>query len=261
MRFRVNTAGFLLKLGRFIQSLAIMVMRPDDLVEFSRQFYAKPSELRYWSSEEMLKAGLNSLETDLLNQIPIKTGRVLLLGGGAGRDAFPLARMGFEVTVVDFVPEMVRRLLDGASQLGLSIQGLVQEISQLQVPEGYYDLVWLANHMYSSIPTRQRRVAVLRRISRALKPNGIFFCSFNWDMRKRHGAIVELARKCFAILTYGNLDYEPGDRLSGNAEFLHAFSSEPELRLEFAEGGFEVLRLQTSASEVEGAALLLSSSD
>ena len=42
MRVRVSLARGLLRLGAFIQSLPVVVMRPDDLVEFSRQSYARP---------------------------------------------------------------------------------------------------------------------------------------------------------------------------------------------------------------------------
>jgi len=65
-----------------------MVMRPDDLVEFGRQDYATPKELEYWSSEQVLQQGLNPLETLLLEKIPLKTGRVLLLGLGAAGKPF-----------------------------------------------------------------------------------------------------------------------------------------------------------------------------
>ena len=49
MRMRVVTARSLLALGRFIQSLAIMVMKPDDLVEFSRQAWADPWNIHIWT--------------------------------------------------------------------------------------------------------------------------------------------------------------------------------------------------------------------
>jgi hypothetical protein len=84
MRSRVRFGRFLIRFGRFIQSLALMVMRPADLVEFSRQDYSTLQELKYWS--EKVVEGLNPLESSFLEQVPIKKGRVLLLGlGGGGR--------------------------------------------------------------------------------------------------------------------------------------------------------------------------------
>jgi hypothetical protein len=53
MGLRIRLAHFLIRLGRFIQSLALMVMRPDDLVEFSRQTYDKKDHVESWSSDEI----------------------------------------------------------------------------------------------------------------------------------------------------------------------------------------------------------------
>ena len=64
---------------------------------------------------------------------------------------------------MDFVAEMVERAKANAARQGVALEGLVQEISQLDVPDGVYDLVWLSARMYSCLPTRQRRVEMLRR--------------------------------------------------------------------------------------------------
>lgn len=147
MRPRIILGRFLLRLGGFIQSLALMVMRSDDLVEFSRQGYAK--DVHYWGSEDTVGEGLSPLESSLLKKVPLERGRVLVLGVGGGRDAIPLARLGFEVTGVDFVPEMVQQAKENAARQGVKIAGLVQEISELEVPHGSFDLVWLAKEMYT----------------------------------------------------------------------------------------------------------------
>lgn len=253
---RVKMGHFLLRLGRVIQSLAIMVMRPDDLVEFSRKFYSNPEELFNWCNEEMVDQGLNPLEEALLREMPLKTGRLLLLDVGGGREAIPLAKAGFEVSGVDFIPEMVHRAQENAARHGVNILGIVQEISKLNLPEGSYDIAWLANSMYSSIPTRKRRLDFLRRVHQALKPGGYFFCSFHWEMKRQFSRKVELSRKAFAYLTLGNLSYEPGDILWGGVEFIHAFSLEAELKSEFTAGGFTVANLFIPESGVEGGALL-----
>jgi hypothetical protein len=63
---------------------------------------------------------------------------------------------------------MVERARETAARRGLTIEGLVQEISQLDVPAGCYDVVWLSTAMYSCVPTRAKRVEMLQRIGRAL---------------------------------------------------------------------------------------------
>ena len=256
MRLRVVMGRFLVRLGGFIQSLALMVMRPDDLVEFSRQTYARPKDVESWNREELVDSGLSSDETALLEKVPLKEGQVLLLGVGGGREAISLGRIGFEVTGVDFVPEMIQRARKNATRHGVRIEGLVQEISKLDVSGEPFDMVWLSAGMYSSVPTRKRRIKMLKRIGNALRPGGYFACQFHWDTRGRSSPKVEFARKAFAFLTLGNLWHEKGDILWGNTEFLHGFSSKNELRSEFDEGGFEVVYIHIHEGMIRGEAAL-----
>jgi 2-polyprenyl-3-methyl-5-hydroxy-6-metoxy-1,4-benzoquinol methylase len=243
MRPRIRVARFLIRLGTFIKSMSIRVMRPDDLIEFGRQSYARPNTVNCLSSEEVTSRGLDLFETGLLEKVPVKKGRLLLLGVGGGREAVSLAHLGFAVTGVDFIPELVEKAKENAAKKGVMIEGLVQEISQLEVPPGSYDLVWLSNFMYSAIPTRRRRVQMLRRIHQALTPSGHFICSFQWGPPYRYSPAAEFVRKVFAFLTLGNLWFEPGDVHTG-LEFFHVFSSEAELISEFDEGGLTVMTLQ-----------------
>jgi 2-polyprenyl-3-methyl-5-hydroxy-6-metoxy-1,4-benzoquinol methylase len=256
MRPRIILARLLIRLGRFIQSLALMVMRPNDLVEFSRQTYARKKMVEDCGRQDLAYPGLHPDEQALLERLHPAEGRLLLLGVGGGREAIPLAQMGFEVTGVDFVPAMVDKAKENAARHGLKIEGLAQEISKIDVPAGAYDVAWLSAAMYSCVPTRGRRVEMLQRISKALKPGGYFICQFRWDTGNETSRIWELARKVVAFLTVGNLWYEKGDMLSNNIEFIHAFSQEDEVRSEFAGGGFEVLHFHIAEEILIGGAVL-----
>lgn len=255
MRPRITFGRFLIRLGKFVESLAIMVMRPDDLIEFGRQSYARPHMVDIWGKAERMEQGLRPEEMTLLGALPLKEGRLLLLGVGGGREAIPLAQEGFAVTGVDFIPGLVEKAIENAAQRGLKIEGLVQEVSELDVPASSYDVVWLTTAMYSYIPTQRRRVEMLRRIGQALRPGGYLVCGFRWDARSEFSHKGLWARKAVAYLTLGNLWYEPGDKLSGGIEFVHAFSSEEELRAEFEAGGFETLHVHIPRGLSGGAVL------
>jgi 2-polyprenyl-3-methyl-5-hydroxy-6-metoxy-1,4-benzoquinol methylase len=245
MGVRIGLARFLLQLGEFIQSLPVAVMRPDDLIEFSRQTYARPHNVEAWAEDELVDPGLTDDEQELLAEVPQRTGDLLLLGVGGGREAIPMARMGFRVTGVDYVAEMVDRARENAARRGVTIEGLVQEISQLDVPAEAYDVVWVSRAMYSCVPTRARRVEMVRRIARALKPGGLFLCQFHWRAIPRTQGKAELLRRLVGWGTLGNLSYEAGDMLWHNIEFVHEFSSEEALRSEIEEGGLTVERIWT----------------
>jgi 2-polyprenyl-3-methyl-5-hydroxy-6-metoxy-1,4-benzoquinol methylase len=231
-------------------------MKPDDLVEFSRETYAHPNQVEEFSKEEMVASGLSPDENTLLHQLPLKEGRMLLLGVGGGREAIPLARAGFEITGVDFIPTLVERAIENAEKKGLKISGLVQEISNLQVPDHSYDVVWLSFRLYSSIPTRKRRIEMLRRIQKTLRPDGYFICQFLWDTGTGPSRKVRLCRKIIAYLCLGNLQCEAGDRLWNHTEFMHAFKTEKEIGKEFAAVGFEVVHLHISEEMLSGGAVL-----
>ena len=240
---RVKLGRFIIRLGSFIQSLSLVVMRPDDLVEFNRGSYAIPAAIASWGDDSLLDQGLSPGETDLFAQLPIQQGRLLLLGLGGGRDAIALGKMGFEVVGIDFIPEMVARAEENAARHGVTIQGVVQECSRLEMTPASFDLALISAAMYSCIPTRGWRVAMLQRIKTALKPKGYFLCQFILDPGKKVDWRIELARKAVGLLSWGNRWYEPGDTLRGT-EFMHIFLSEDEIKSEFGAAGFDVVYFQ-----------------
>ncbi len=254
MHLRINVAKFLIKIGSFIQSSAVVVMRPDDLVEFSQQYYAKPNNIQGWCADPVVNSGLSSLEHSLLNKIKLNTGRLLLLGVGGGREAIPLAMMGFTVTGVDFIPGMVERAKENAQKFGVKIDVLVKEISKLDFPQNAFDVVWLSAAMYSCVPTRNRRLDMLKRIIHSLRPGGYFVFGFFWDPHANTSLKNVFFKKMIAWLSMGNRHYENGDMLRFNLEFIHAFSTIEELKMEIVQGGFELVDIQAGAeNEFAGA--------
>jgi SAM-dependent methyltransferase len=253
---RVTLARYLLRLGGFIQSLAIMVMKPDDLVDFSRQTYSRSDVMTVFSKGGLIDAGLSSMEKALLANLPKTSGRLLIVGLGGGREAIAMAKQGFEVTAIDFIPDMAKRAMENARKRNVNISVLLQETSQLDVPDSSFDVVWLASGMYSSVPTRKRRTDLLKKISNALIPGGFLICQLNWMQRRRHAPSVQRLRRLVAFVTRGNVTYEEGDVLWGNAEFVHCFASEDECRSEFAGSGLEIVLVEFSKDTGWGGAIL-----
>jgi hypothetical protein len=209
-----------------------------------------------WSEAELVDAGLSEAEKNLLKRVPFRNGKILLLGVGGGREAVPLARMGFDVTGVDFIPALVEKAVENARVRGVSLSGLVQDISRVNVPPATYEIVWLTSGTYSSIPTRKKRGMMLERIRAALVPSGYFLCQFMIERDPGPQAKGEVLRRIFGWLTLGNLGYEKGDRLADSIEFVHFFRTENEMRCEFEETGFEVIELFFPDRGVRGGAVL-----
>jgi SAM-dependent methyltransferase len=256
MRTRVAAGRSLIRIGRFVQSLAVMVMRPRDLLEFNRNAYSRPESVQGWSEDSLVDAGLSADEKALLGRLPDGGGKILVLGVGGGREAVALAAMGFRVTGVDFVPELAHRAGENARRRGQAIEVLVQDMSRLDVPESSYDAVWLTSGAYSSIPTRRLRLELLGRIRRSLRPGGHLLLQFLFSDRPEFRPGGELLRRAFSWLTLGNLGYARGDRLVSGFEYAHFFASAGEIRSELEAGGFEVLDLALPASGPRGGAVL-----
>jgi SAM-dependent methyltransferase len=253
---RVFLAKGMIRLGRLLQSLALMVMKPDDCVEFGRLSYAQPDSIEGWAKTALIDGGWTPEEEDLIRGIPLRAADVLVLGVGGGRDAIPFAQAGHRVTGVDFIKSMTDKAAANARQRGLALTGVVQEISRLDFPAESFDLIFLSASMYSSVPTRSRRVAMLDRFRGILKPGGYFACQLSWKSPLRLRPEAELIKKLVAAATLGCLGYEDGDELWENVEFQHFFSSREALEAEFAAGGFEVVKLQFPEGDFRAGAVL-----
>lgn len=238
MHIRIGLGKLLLKIGAFLQTLPVVVMKPDDLIEFSRQTYSRPQNIEAWAEDTLVDSGLSTEENNILERVPHRSGNLLLLGVGGGREAIPLAKQGFNIHGIDFVDELVAQAVANAKKRGVEIQCFCQEISQLLIPAEYYDVIWISRAMYSSIPTRKRRVEMLRKINEGLKPRGCLVCQFRVDQRVIPTKKGIMLRRIIAAITFGNLKYEPGDILWQNVEFIHAFPSEFSIQSELDEGGF-----------------------
>jgi SAM-dependent methyltransferase len=241
---RIALARALLRLGGVAQSLALPVMRPRDLVELNRLHYSRPEVVGLLTDESYVDSGLTSGEASLLERLPLRKGRLLDLDAGAGREAIALARIGFEVTCIDFLPELTEKTKAIAARHRLRVEALTQEVTALDLPAGTFDIVWLTSQMYSSLPGQAARIRLLQGVARTLKPGGLFACQFRWHPEFGKTSLADFARRAVAVLSAGYVQYEKGDRLLGNSEFAHCFSSEAELRTEFARGGFDALDLR-----------------
>jgi len=226
------------------------------LIEFTRLTYADSRDIQGWVDRDLVDSGLIPAEELLLKKVPLAGGRVLVLGSGGGREAIVLARRGFKVTAIDFVPGMVENAVENALERGVKIQGLVQDITKLDVPERSFDIVWLTAGLYSLVPTRKLRATLLKRIASALHEGGYCICGFYKSGDRRPTSQGAILRKIVQYVTLGNLHYEKGDILLANIEFVHAFSSEDELRTEFSRAGFDVLYLSFPGERGRGEAVL-----
>lgn len=233
-------------------------MRPRDLIDFTRSSYARPHQVKGWTDTQLVETGLVEDEVHLLEKMPVGTGRLLLLGVGGGREAIPLAQKGFEVTGIDFVPEMVAQAKTNARRHNVDIEGLVQDISNLELSQASFDVIWFTRGLYSSIPTHVRRISMLQRIHHALRQEGCVVCQFSWNpSRTAHSLWGRRLRTLVALMTLGNRQFEDGDQLHGDLEFIHYFGKDREFTSEFEAAGFSVHYMKFFEEICGGGAILV----
>jgi SAM-dependent methyltransferase len=102
---------------------------------------------------------------------PLAGKRLLDLGAGLGESSVYFALLGAHVTTVDLSPQMVETALSLGRKFGVPLEGLVSGAEDLDVPAESYDIIYVANTIHHV----HNRPALFEKISRALKPGGMFF--------------------------------------------------------------------------------------
>ena len=166
---------------RCIPERPVLQFRPrPSLAEVEAQveaFYADARNADVY--REYGRRGLHAAERDLFEKHVSAPARVLDLGCGAGREAFGLAALGHDVTAIDLAAPMIEAARELAMELVNEgkVDFRVARLSTLESDalEGAndYDCVYLASDLYQRVPSRAERVALLRRLAGALRPEGV----------------------------------------------------------------------------------------
>ena len=219
---------------------------PEACLVGVRDKYDRPTEVREYSTFK--PSDLEAFERELLLRHVKPGGRVLDIGCGAGREALGFARAGFRVVGMDIAPRMVEAARLNAERDGLQIAFRVQGVTELDEPPGSFDGAYWAGS-YHHVPGQALRAETLRRIARALTPDGplilmvVYRAPRGFLSRSR---LVDLLRKAGARLSRTWRLSEPGDgymrHLSEASDpreacFFHDFSGPAEVRAELEAAG------------------------
>ncbi|MCX6701049.1 MAG: methyltransferase domain-containing protein [Methanomicrobiales archaeon] len=193
MRPRIAFARFLLRAGDFLRTLPVVVLRPADMIEWSRQGYERSG--RYFATANDVDAGLTRDELELWERLPVHTGQVLILGVGGGREAVWFGQHGWHVTGLDFSGQMLEQARESMARRQFAFEGWIGDIARLEVQRESQDLVWTSMFLYSAVINRERRVKMLKLIYNALKPGGTLVISFHWQPNAQHASKYFMPRK------------------------------------------------------------------
>jgi 2-polyprenyl-3-methyl-5-hydroxy-6-metoxy-1,4-benzoquinol methylase len=113
----------------------------------------------------------------LARYLPPAPAVILDVGGAAGVYAFPLAKQGYEVHLVDPMELHLEQARSYATASGVALASITRgDARQLDMPSGISDVVLLLGPLYHLVEHSHRQQALLEA-RRILKPQGVLFAA------------------------------------------------------------------------------------
>jgi ubiquinone/menaquinone biosynthesis C-methylase UbiE len=230
-------------LGNFLEGLLPALLSPAELSRLTREQYLPDYASKHFDTIDLTtlypdEETLDAWEREVLERYGLRTGRMLVMGAGTGREAIGIARRGLSVVGIDssFAALRIARRL--AESRGASVRLHQGDYLSLPYAAGSFDYALLSTTMYSAIPGRAGRQAWLQDLARILTPGGLVMLSFLPE-RNTPGRARALCRRLNRVLVKlpgANRAYQTGDDCA-MVHFLHAFQDETELRKELESAG------------------------
>jgi 2-polyprenyl-3-methyl-5-hydroxy-6-metoxy-1,4-benzoquinol methylase len=123
-------------------------------------------------------------------------GPLLDLACGTGTMAIRTAKLGYEVTGVDIIPEMIEWASQKAAKQGVSIEWVVADARTFHLQK-QFPFIYLLGNAFQHFLTRADQEALLARVREHVHPEGRFlFCTRNPSPRNLLEARYSEPRKC-----------------------------------------------------------------
>ncbi|MCP3982445.1 MAG: class I SAM-dependent methyltransferase [bacterium] len=103
--------------------------------------------------------------------------RVLVAGSGAGKETLALADAGLQAVGIDFSEPMVHAAREEAGRRGMDVPFHCADLREHREAAGSLALVLFTYDVYSFIPLRADRTAMLREMRRWIRPDGAVLLS------------------------------------------------------------------------------------
>ena len=117
-------------------------------------------------------------------------GKALDLGCGTGTNAVTLARHGWRVTGVDFIPKAIQAARARAVRTGVAVDFLVASVTDLPALPGPFDYVLDIGCLHSL--KAEDRARYVTSLSRLLRPQA-WYMLYAWLPRPREGEVVGIS--------------------------------------------------------------------
>ena len=221
-RALLASAHGLYKAGNGCLFTAAGLLRRDELQSASVDQYRV-----FNVSAVEVDAGLSPAEAHFYRRFLHPRDRVLLVGCGTGRDLIGLQTLGYDVTGLEPIAELVELARGHLARRGMAATietGLIQT-AELR---GRYDAVIFSNGCYSLLQGSAERIATLLRVAKHLVPGGRVIVSYH--PARHQSPMGRRLTRAAARLTASDWTPESGDTFSrdllipGLIRYHHAFT-------------------------------------
>jgi 2-polyprenyl-3-methyl-5-hydroxy-6-metoxy-1,4-benzoquinol methylase len=156
-------------------------------------------EWRYWRRATPWDTGVTPPEVmEFIAQAP--PGDALDLGCGTGTNAITLARLGWQVTGIDFAPRAIRSARIKAAKAGVHVRFYVADVTRLDWLTGAYDYVLDIGCLFTL--REQDRIAYARELTRLIRPGG-WYMLYAWLPRMWQGKTAGIGGEDVRLLLSG----------------------------------------------------------
>ena len=205
------------------------------------------------ASADEVDEGLNPFEHRVYTKWLRPSGRVLLVGCGAGRDLIALHRLGYDVTGLEQSPDASESARQHLLRVGLTASVLTGSIERVELEHDYHAIVF-ASSCYSNMRGSALRMATLARLKSHLSPGGCLIISYIGSSASQSPSGVALMRLS-ARLASSDWWPEPGDTFvrpfwADVLYFTHAFRA-GEVAQECAAAGFHAVAEEFSSGRAD----------
>jgi SAM-dependent methyltransferase len=143
---------------------------------FLRQNELRASSQLLWgqfgsTTTSDVDSGLEASERQLYRDLLRASDRVLLIGCGSGRDLLALRELGYDVTGLEPVPELVDLARGHLVRRGMTARVLTGFAETAELNDSY-DVVVFSPTCYSNVQCSESRAAMLSRITQHLAREG-----------------------------------------------------------------------------------------
>lgn len=173
-----------------------------------------PAYDKYYETENLFGAPYPEL-LDFYTKLPVR-GKLLDIGCGQGRDAIPLAKLGFEVTGIDNSAVGIGQLNAIAQQEHLPLTGIVADIYAYTGFEAF-DFILMDSMFHFGKKERDQEIAFLEKVFQQAAPGSLItICIQNTGKKVDTLNEIILTDPTVEVLSNTSLVYRFEDQASGH---------------------------------------------